>query len=282
MNQTPFALTTCHQTIVRHIQVNIPFTMLISDSWLDFFISAGLNPEIGLDAAALDGFSLSMFKKIAEIFHHHGRSITLHGPFMDLSPGSPDPKIRDLTRRRFDQLIEAAAIFHPKTVVCHCGYDKGRYGFCRELWTGLCIDLWKWLGKELYQIGARLMLENVYESNPGELTALLDHLDWTHTGCCLDVGHQSVYGSVPLAEWLAAVGPRIGQMHLHDNHGDRDSHLGMGKGRIQFSSLFEFLRNRAEFPVITLEPHEREDLLSSLNYLEQFDFASLLPRGEAV
>jgi len=277
MNPSRTSFTPTQQRIIRHIQVNIPFTMLVKNQWLDFFISSGLNPEIGLDAAALDEFSLSEFKDIADTFHRLHRGITIHGPFMDLSPGSLDPKIRDLTRYRFDQLLDAVSVFRPKNVVCHAGYDSGRYGFCKEEWTHHTIDTWKWLGRKLHDQGARLMLENVYETDPSDIVTIFRRLDKTQIGYCLDVGHLSVFGKVPLAEWLTLMGVYIGHIHLHDNLGDRDSHLGMGKGNIDFNLLFGSLKQLPKLPVITLEPHEKDDFLTSLAYLEQSDFLSLFP-----
>ena len=42
--------------IIQKVQINVPFSMLY-DTYLDAFIKNGLNPEIGLDADALDRFS---------------------------------------------------------------------------------------------------------------------------------------------------------------------------------------------------------------------------------
>ncbi len=277
MNQPQRSFTLSQQRIIRQIQVNIPFTMLVENHWLDFFIGSGLNPEIGLDAAALDGFSLSEFKDIADTFLHLHRVITIHGPFMDLSPGSLDPKIRELTRYRFDQLLDAVSVFHPKNVVCHAGYDSGRYGFCREQWMGYAVDIWKWLGRELHHRNARLMLENVYETSPDDIAVLFQHLDPDHIGYCLDIGHHAVFGKKPLPVWLDAIGSRIGHLHLHDNFGDHDSHLGMGKGSIHFPPLFDFIKNMPRPPVFTIEPHESSDFQSSLEYLEQHHFFSFFP-----
>lgn len=121
------------------------------------------------------------------------------------------------------------------------------------------------------------MLENVYEADPEDIAAIFKQLDKTQVGYCLDVGHQSVFGKTPLKEWLTLIGGYIGHIHLHDNAGDRDSHLGMGKGNIDFDILFGFLKLLPKLPVITLEPHEPDDLLTSLAYLEQSDFLSLFP-----
>lgn len=265
---------TQHQ-IIEKIQVNIPFTMLVERQWQDIFFNSGINPEIGLAAEALDNFSLSDFKRFADQFHHRNRSITIHGPFMDLSPGSPDPKIRELTKFRFKQLIDAAAVFKPKTVVCHAGYDHVRYDFCKEQWLEHTVETWKWMGSELFKRGTHLLLENVYETNPDELLQVLEQLDPEHIGYCLDVGHLTTFAKYPLDHWLSATGKYIGQLHLHDNHGDHDSHLGMGKGSINFNPLFEYIKHMTEKPVITLEPHEQEDFIASLAYLEQSNFLSL-------
>ncbi len=264
------------QKIIKKIQINIPFTMLVERQWQDLFFNSGLNPEIGLAAEALDAFALSDFKHFADPFHERNRSITIHGPFMDLSPGSPDPKIRDLTIYRFNQLIDAVSVFKPTTVVCHAGYDPVRYGFCKEKWLEYAVDIWKWLGSELFKRGTRLMLENVYEKDPAELIQVLERLDHQHIGYCLDVGHLSSFGKYPIDKWLDITGKYIGQLHLHDNHGNHDSHLGMGKGSIHFGPLFEYIKRMTKKPVVTLEPHEKEDFIASLAYLEQSDFLSLM------
>lgn len=261
--------------IIEKIQVNIPFTMLVESKWQDLFFGAGLNPEIGLAAEALDAFSISAFREFADRFHDQNRTITIHGPFLDLSPGSLDPKIREVTAYRFQQLLEAITVFKPITVVCHAGYDHTRYDFCRERWLEYTIASWQWMGNELHKRGTRLMLENVYETEPRQLLQILEALDPDHVGYCLDIGHLSSFGKYPLDKWLRATGHYIGQLHLHDNFGDRDSHLGMGKGSINFNPLFEVIRNMCSKPVVTLEPHETEDFLASLAYLEKSDFLSL-------
>jgi len=119
------------------------------------------------------------------------------------------------------------------------------------------------------------MLENVYERDPAELLQVIEQLDPEHIGYCLDVGHLASFCKYPLDKWLNATGKYIGQIHLHDNHGDHDSHLGMGKGSINFGVLFEHIKCMTQKPVVTLEPHEQEDFTASLAYLEQSDFLSL-------
>ena len=261
--------TPAQQHIIDQVQVNIPFSWLCRENWLDLFISSRINPEIGLDAAALDTKTADSFSETAALFHQHRRTITLHGPFIDLSPGSTDPAILGATRQRLEQMLSVIEIFTPATVVCHAGYDGTRYGFIRDVWLEECVRTWKWLGEALFKKGTRLMLENVYEKDPSELLEILCQLDPDHVGCCLDVGHLTAFGNGDLRHWIDVLSPRIGQIHLHDNPGDADRHLGMGEGGIDFRPIRTLLAQSQPPPVITLEPHTRRDLLSSIDFLEQ-------------
>jgi sugar phosphate isomerase/epimerase len=251
------------------LQVNIPFKMLF-DSYLDRFIESRLNPEIGFDAEALDTFSFSDMEAIAGRLRKAERTITFHAPFMDLSPGSPDPKIRRLTRERLRQLIRLIPLFRPRTVVCHTGYDHRRYWHIRDLWLKNSLDMWSRIARDIRREGALMMLENVYEQSPDEMIDLLDHLSGDRVGFCFDSGHQAVFGKVPMDAWIASLGPYLGQLHLHDNFGKQDEHLALGRGRIDFRQLFTLLKAVSPArPVITLEPHKEEELYPSLAYLEK-------------
>lgn len=254
--------------IIQKIQVNIPFTMLY-ESYLSRIMEYGINPEIGFDASALDRFSSSDFENVAKQIHKRGLIITLHSPFMDLSPGSPDPAVLALTRHRYEQMSQLVPVFQPRTVVCHTGYDHKRYWGSKDIWIQNSQEMWSWFAESIWKDGAILMLENVYEHNPQEFVELYGGLRDQKVGFCLDTGHQAVFSRVDLSAWLEALGDDIRQIHLHDNLGISDDHLALGKGKIDFRMLFEYLRvNKAHPPIITLEPHREEDLWPSLEYLE--------------
>ncbi len=253
--------------IKRKVQVNVPFRMLY-DNYLDRFLKYALNPEIGIDAAALERFNFADFKRIGKILHDHALSVTLHGPFIDLSAGSTDPAVLALTRNRFKQLLKLVPVFKPKTVVCHAGYDWKRYGYFKAQWIENSLETWSWLANGLAETGTGLMLENVYEEDPQDMRVLLDRLKDHNVGFCLDCGHLSAFGNSGLKTWLESLGPYIRQLHLHDNHGNNDEHLAIGLGNIDFELLFNYLKsNNISPPIITLEPHQEEDLWPSLEYL---------------
>ena len=255
--------------LTEKVQVNIPFRMLY-ESYLDRFIANRLNPEIGLDAEALDRYSVSDFTHIAEILHGAGLSISLHGPFVDLSPGSPDQEISRVTRERFEQVLGLIPLFRPKTVVFHMAYDRKRYFYMRDIWIERSLELWFWFADRVRNEGASLMLENVYEHDPDEILILFETLGKERVGFCLDTGHQAVFSNASLDSWMDSLEPFISQVHLHDNAGTQDEHLGIGLGTIDFKGLFRRLSAiKNEPPLITLEPHTEDALWSSLEYLEK-------------
>jgi len=260
-------LSRSRQALLRRVQVNIPFTMLYN-TYLDRFLGYDLNPEIGIDAEALERFNFSDFQRIAEKLQAHQLSITLHGPFIDLSAGSTDPAIMAATRSRFEQLLKLVNVFRPRAVVCHAGYDWRRYGSFREEWIDNSLDTWSWLAGGLVEQGSRLMLENVYEDEPQDIRIILEGLKSQNVGFCLDAGHLFAFGNSELVQWLEGLGSYIGQLHLHDNHGRNDEHLPLGQGNIDFKHLFAYLISiDLPRPIITLEPHREEDLWPSLEYL---------------
>ncbi len=255
--------------IVSRVQVNIPLRMLCG-SYLNLFTACDINPEVGIDAVTLEKYDQVTFLDVGRKLRDKGLSITLHAPFMDLSPGSTDPDVRALTRRRFEQTLRVAEVFKPKSVVCHAGYDLKRYGFIEDLWLENSVEIWSWFALRTGEQGARLMLENVFEHDPVFLGNLLERLRPLNVGFCLDVGHQAVFARTPMDLWLKALGPYLGQLHLHDNQGLRDDHSRMGDGIVDFRTLFEFLKRERKIPpIITLEPHREEDLIPNLKYLEK-------------
>lgn len=252
--------------IIEKVYVNVPFAMLHA-TYLDFVLENRVNPEIGLDAKALDSVPDTVFAECADRLGRGGVNVTFHGPFFDLSPGSTDPEIRAVTRRRFEQVLHLVPLFLPKAVVCHAGYEKYRYGYMRASWMEKSVETWRWFSEKLNELGSRLVLENVYEQAPEDLFPLFEELEGV--GFCLDVGHQAVFGRSALMAWLSVLGPHLRHLHLHDNHGDMDTHLALGNGSVNLPLLFEYFRkNEGVRPLIALEPHVQEDLWPSISYLE--------------
>ena len=266
-NQSP-AQKGGYVRLLQRVQVNAPYRQLV-EKYLGLFLQYSINPEIGFDASALEMYSKEDMAKVAHLMAEGGRTVTFHGPFMDLAPGGVDECIRKATVTRLKRTMELVRLFRPKSVVFHAGYDDSRYHAHRDEWLSASLATWESMTRLAEEMGVVIHLENVYEQTPEMIVALLDTMSSENLGFCLDIGHMNVFGKVPLSEWLTALAPHLREVHLHDNDGRNDAHASIGSGTAPFEELFGYLRDKEIRPLFTLEPHEEAALWTSLASLEK-------------
>lgn len=256
------------EALVERVQVNIPFPFLLR-GYLAKFLTRGLNPEIGLDAGSLDTHPPATFRRVAGAFRAAGRRITLHAPFQDVAPGALDDVILAASRRRLRQAFRWLAVFSPEAVVCHLGYEARHYRWDLENWLKRAAATFRELGLRAQRFGTRVMLENVYETDPEIFPEVLRRIGLENVRVCLDVGHLNVFGGADFSRWLNSLGPFLGQVHLHDNQGTLDDHQALGSGTVPLPYILSTLAAYGPPPLITLEPHQAGSLEPSLQYLAE-------------
>lgn len=250
------------------VQVNVPFGMLLSN--IDFLIRHKINPEIYLSAWDLDKFDDKDFQSTAETLRKNKLEITIHGPYMDLSPGGMDQKVKNVTIERFTKVIELAHYFKPKAIVFHPGYDKWRFDGNVELWLGSSITTWEPLVKIAEKSRLIIAIENVFEETPDSIKSLLNKIDSPSFKFCFDTGHQNLFSKTTLSYWIDSLGEYIAEVHLHDNNKERDEHLPIGEGCFDFDSLFSLLSLNNINPIYTIEPHEEAHLWRGLKAIKKY------------
>ena len=125
------------------------------------------------------------------------------------------------------------------------------------LWLDSSLQTWRPLVKQAEAMGLNLAVENVFEESPNP-SLLLREINSPAFGFCFDTGHHNVFSKIPLRDWVDALGSFLSEVHLHDNHHERDEHLPMGEGEFDFREFFDLLAQRNLKPILTLEPHEEE------------------------
>lgn len=247
-------------------QVNLPYSLI--ETYGPRFLELGLAPEIGLDAVSLETTTLEEFGRWAERFKKV--EVSLHAPFMDLSPGGFDPAVVEITRQRLKAAAGLAGLFRARHLIAHAYFDATRYPTKPERWLEVAARTWEEVLAVTEASQALVLLENVYETHPEMIRRLLDKISHPRLGCCFDVGHYHAWGrGARLLDWLEALGPYLKRLHLHDNDGSFDQHLGLGKGSFDFQALFAWLKAKGLRPALTLEHHADEDLEASVSYLAQ-------------
>jgi len=250
------------------IQVNIPYNMLLQN--LDFILERKINPEIYFDGEAIDTFNEKDAHSIVGEISSKKLSITIHAPFMDLSPGAVDTKIRKTTRDRLCEMLRIAAFFHPKLIVFHPGYNKWFFDSNVTLWLENSLTTWEPVVNKAEKMGIPLAVENIFEEEPSSLLQLIRAVNSPAFNFCFDTGHFHLFSTESMEAWFNSLGPYIKEVHLHDNCKSSDEHLPLGDGDIDFGLFFRLIRRHSVQPIYTIEPHKVDDLERSLERCNHF------------
>lgn len=192
----------------------------------------------------------------------------MHGPFADLCPGSFDPLVAQVARQRFDWAAAIAAQFNISHLILHHGYVPGTSEIGN--WIRRCTRFWREFLNTLPDTLV-MHLENMLEREPAFLADVITAIDRPNINICLDIGHVHCHSAIPLLTWIESLGPHIGYVHLHDNHGETDEHLGLGQGTIPLDEMCQALQHYAPTAVWALET-QVSNMETSLHWLEEHGF----------
>jgi sugar phosphate isomerase/epimerase len=253
--------------IISRCFVNIPFDQL--SHYDELIRTYRIRPEIGLEGDILYNHAEEEFNEKARFLEKEGLRCTLHAPFGDISPGARDRRILQASRDKLRRCFDLVEIFKPCSVVCHLTYEEHKHSYHLNEWLNNSVATWKELIGIADEHSTPIMFENTYESDPTIHTLVLESLRSPYARFCLDTGHLMAFAHSPWQDWLPAMEKWLGQIHLHDNHGQRDEHLPVGAGNFDFNGLFTYLKQHKLTPFITLEPRSENDLWESLKALDR-------------
>lgn len=235
-----------------------------------------LNVGIELQSYGLKGVSsppaweekIKQHKRIIENFS--GR-ISVHGPFVGIRQTHRDYFLKEAVKKRMQLTFEMAKELKPEILVFHSGIigDIKRWDLV-DFWFEETTNFWKEEIKKYENEGIKIVIENLVEESPDILIKLCDGVNSRFFALCLDIGHMNVFSELSPSKWAKTMDKRLQYIHLHDNNGENDEHLPVGKGNIDFDSFFDSLKNRDNI-IIALEldnstPEEKmENLIEVMN-----------------
>ncbi len=193
----------------------------------------------------------------------------LHGAFGDLCPGSFDPLVREVARKRVLQSLEVAERLDVHDVIFHHGYVPRTSS--PEGWIRRAGAFWKDILAQT-QKRTRIHLENMLEDTPEVIKGLVDAVNSPRLGICYDIGHAFANSKTSVLEWVEALGARISYVHIHDNDGTKDQHLAIGDGCIPIKSVLDAIEIRSKRALWALEISRartrRQGLIRSLEWMK--------------
>ena len=200
--------------------------------------------------------------------------LSLHGPFLDLNPVSPEPRLVQVTQERYAQVLEIAGVLGADYLVLHTQFNPTlRHPSYPQRWVQESARFWTDLLPLIEAAKTSIVLENMWDTCPDYVADLLDAVNNPSLKACLDTGHANMFSRVPLKGWVERLGKHLRYVHLTDNHGGWDEHLAVGDGNIDFEPFFQAILNHDLHPVFVPEVPTYDQVVRSL---EKLGWSSIL------
>jgi sugar phosphate isomerase/epimerase len=178
-------------------------------------------------------------KNIAQfdISSQYGVKLTIHSPTVDLNPASVNVGIREETAKQLNETVDLAAAIDAVTVTTHPGYVKRISERLTKRSLDLALEsLEKW-AQYAEDVGIEPAIENMPRNAKYFCTDVAQHelfVETCGTSATVDVGHAHTNNAV--REFLQA-DFQVAYHHVSDNDGQRDQHLPVGEGTIDWDQL---------------------------------------------
>jgi sugar phosphate isomerase/epimerase len=221
----------------------------------------------------LDGDWRQTITEYKRLLRNITGDITLHGPFMDMVSGSPDPRINAVCVARYSHAIRNAAELGAKQVVFHANFIGTLHNkFYREGWHERNVEFWRPLAEYAHSHGVLLALENMWEFDPTIIGDLLADVNHPSLRACLDVGHAHLFSDSTYTwdYWLEVMEPWVIEFHMNNNNGVLDEHHSFDweHGVLDYNLLLPKLRHVFPHATMVLEMDRVEDMADSLYYFD--------------
>ena len=201
-------------------------------------------------------------------------ALTMHAPFTDLNPASPFEPVKSAMERTLEGFVDFGAWLDARVITIHPGSVHSGLMVPQAAQSAASV-----LKKMVRAADGRLQV-NVENQAKGRsnyhlplasttesLESLLDQdkaLNFT-----LDTGHAHVNGQDP-SLLMRRAGPRLTEVHLHDNSGESDEHLVPGEGTANLGPLMKSLAGSGAFVCLELDPYRYspEAVIRASSYLK--------------
>lgn len=223
----------------------------------DVEIQDAFRPEV------LDGDWRSVVRQARELLNGQTGRVGIHAPFDGLNLASSDPAVRLLVSRRYEQAIEFAAELGATHMVIHSpflffGHPQVAHTPAAglEVQIGFAHATLEGIVPLAERHGCTLVIENIRDTNPTPLLALVRSFNSNRVRASLDTGHAFIThqaGGPTPEQWVRQAGPLLEHLHLQDTDGQLDRHWAPGDGSINWRALFAALGELEHEPRLIIE-----------------------------
>jgi sugar phosphate isomerase/epimerase len=206
--------------------------------------AGGKNIELMQDGEGWDDIN-GLWDRLADELPKTGAAFNVHPAAWDINLTSPIKELRDAAFLLHEKSIRFAHKIGASHVVLHPGFCLSP-AFDKARARSMARETSERLLKIAKPLGVRLAFENVgYHGTSiytdDEYCHALDGLDET-LGFLLDTGHANLNGW-DVAAMIDRLKDRLYGIHIHDNMADKDRHLPIYEGNLDWPRIFKAIRD---------------------------------------
>lgn len=208
-----------------------------------------------LKEAGSDYVELMMDGEPWNRFHEHMESLSkrlnslemhyaVHSPVWDINLTAENFHVRKAALETYKEAIRFAKLIHAEHLVIHPGFSDIPV-FNKETAKKRAREALLELVRFNKDFDVLLLIENVGNESTSIFTMeeYLEFLDDfpVNVKYILDIGHANITGwDIP--DVIKILGSRLRAMHVNDNDGKRDIHLAIGEGTVDWTRVYEAIK----------------------------------------
>ena len=229
-------------------------------------------PYIEIVDEGLHQLNSKRVAQLNETAKTHNLTYSVHAPFADLNIASPSKPILKATMKRLKQSLTYAYQLNAYLWVFHPGNKSGISSFYPQQDWKQNIQSTKQLQRLAEEYGIQIAMENLPEkynfllSKPQDFQRFYNETSLNNIGIVLDTGHANLENLIQ--PFLQQIPEKIAHIHISDNHGAIDEHLGLGNGNINWQQFTTTLKQTGfHGTVLTEAVFNHQETLQKLQQL---------------
>lgn len=210
-------------------------------------------------------------KSLKKVAGSHDLDFVVHAPFAGINIAVPNPVLRRTILKRLEKSIFYAGQLDCRLWLFHPGLQTGVSHFYPGRDWQLNLDSVRTLLKIARKEGVEIAIENVPDPYPflmknvQDFSRFYDELD-DDIGMVLDIAHANLNHQIQ--DFIRRFPEKIVHIHVSDNDGAHDLHLGIGYGNIDWESVAKAIKKIEYGNIVMLESTEHvEESLQTLRKL---------------
>jgi sugar phosphate isomerase/epimerase len=225
---------------------------------------AYINVEDPLYPGYLDG---NIEGDLAYLEHEVSQRLILDGAYIDLNPGSPEPRARELALQKIKQAIGYAERCHAEEIIFLSTFLPWiGMSFYERGWIEESIRSWQQVLERKPHV--HISLCNTFEFEPSNLLEIIETIRSPQLGLAFDVGHCLVWGQIPPYEWYQRIKDYCRVVYLHSSNGKTDQHLSIRQGVLSEGKVLgELLQSLRDDSILILKYFNKEPVGDDIRYL---------------